>query len=136
MTGILLLTHGRFCEGIVEGVEMLMGEPEKLECLKLCSDDDVMLYRNQVAECIKRLDDGDGVLILTDLLGGSPYNAAASWLNQFSAECITGVNLPMVLEALQAREEMPVRELAEHCIRTAVEGIINVKKHLGLENEG
>jgi len=132
LTGILLLSHGRFCEGIIEGVEMFMGEVEKLECLKLCSDDDVMLYRNQVAEYIKKLDDGDGVLILTDLMGGSPYNAAASWLNQLSAECVTGVNLPMVLEALESRGDMPVQELAEHCIKVAMDGIVNVKRHLGL----
>ena len=132
MTGILLLTHGQFCEGISEGVKMFMGEAEKLECLKLCADDDVMIYRNQVADHIKKLDDGDGVLILTDLMGGSPYNVAASWLNQLSAECVTGVNLPMVLEALQAREDMPVQELAEHCIKAATDGIVNGRRHLGL----
>lgn len=134
MTGILLLTHGRFCEGLAESVEMFMGEVEKMEYLKLCSDDDVAVYRKQVMEYVQRLDDGDGVLVLTDLLGGSPYNVAASCLNQISAECITGLNLPMVLEALEMRESMPVQELAEHCIKAAAGGIINVRKHLGLEN--
>lgn len=134
MTGILLLTHGGFCEGLMESVEMFMGEVEKLECLKLCSDDDVAVYRNQVMESVRKLDDGDGVLVLTDLLGGSPYNVVASCLNDISAECLTGLNLPMVLEALELRRSMPVQELAEHCIKAATEGIINVKRHLGIEN--
>ena len=63
---------------------------------------------------------------------GCPKELGRELAEKLSAECVTGVNLPMVLEALQAREDMPVQELAEHCIKAATDGIVNVRRHLGL----
>ena len=94
MIGVLLVTHGNFSEAIIKSMELVFGRQEKLEALTLNHGDDVEELTRQVKERAKELDDGEGVLVLVDLLGGSPCNVTASCLKQEGLECVTGLNLP------------------------------------------
>ena len=76
MTGILLVTHGNFANGIVDSVEMLCGPQKNLRVKSLRIADDVEVYAEEVKQAAAEMNEGEGVLILADLLGGSPANAA------------------------------------------------------------
>ena len=89
MIGVLLVTHGNFSEAIIKSMELVFGRQEKLEALTLNHGDDVEELTRQVKERAKELDDGEGVLVLVDLLGGSPCNVTASCLKQEGLECVT-----------------------------------------------
>ena len=132
MIGILLATHGSFGEGIMESAEMVMGHSEKLKTIKLLQDDDVTEFRERLVSCLDELDDGDGVLVMLDILGGSPYNVAAASIPGHHVECLTGLNLPMLLEAVDSRERCSLKELAEESAQAAKNGVIDVKDYLGL----
>lgn len=130
MVGILLVTHGDLGEGIVDSITLIAGQPEKLEVLTLKQSDNVITFKEKVRCKINELDEGDGVLILVDMLGGSPYNVAAASLGEEHAECVTGLNLPMVLQILDSRNSSSLEELVDTCIQSAKEGIVNVRKHV------
>ena len=132
MIGILLATHGLFCEGIKESVEMVMGDSRKLRAIKLKQEDDVSEFKDALVRNVAELEDGDGVLVLLDVLGGSPYNMAASIIQDHHVECVTGLNLPMLLEALECRESVGLKDLAARCMKAGTEGIIDVRQHLGI----
>ena len=83
MIGVLLVTHGNFSEAIIKSMELVFGRQEKLEALTLNHGDDVEELTRQVKERAKELDDGEGVLVLVDLLGGSPCNVTAFILTLF-----------------------------------------------------
>lgn len=134
MIGILLVTHGTLGEGIADSVALIVGEPEKLEVLTLKQSDNVMTFKEKVGCKLKELDDGDGVLVLVDMLGGSPYNVVAASLGEKHAECVTGLNLPMVLEALDSRTNNLLEEVVDICMQSAKEVIVNVRKHVSIKN--
>lgn len=131
MIGILLATHGKFAQGIRESVEMLMGEIASLDTICLEEGEDISAFTSGIDAKIKELDDGDGVLLLVDIVGGSPFNVCAMALSKNSqCECITGLNLPMLVGALDAREYMSLKELKTELISNAKDGIRDVREAL------
>ncbi|GAA0078973.1 PTS sugar transporter subunit IIA [Clostridium sp. CTA-5] len=135
MVGILLVTHGKFSEEILKSAELIVGKQEKILTLGLQHGDSVEILGDKVKESIETLEDGDGVLVLVDLMGGSPYNVVAlnsSKLSDINFRCITGVNLPMLLEAITMREIYELDDLANHCIETGLTGIKELFKEMEL----
>lgn len=131
MTGILLATHGKFAEGILDSARMLMGEVEAIDTVTLEEGENVESFTAKMTEKIERLNDGDGILILVDILGGSPFNAAATNLLKMDCcECITGLNLSMLLGALDAREYTDIKSLADELVKSGQDGIVDVRKRL------
>lgn len=129
MIPILLVTHGSFAPSLIRTSEMLVGKSKKLEAITLESNDDVRMFQKRIKEKLQELDEGEGVLVFVDLLGGSPYNAVASSLNE-KVECLTGLNLSMLLTALEARDYCNLEELKEECRKAALESVVSVKEHL------
>ena len=82
-------------------------------------------------ERAKELDDGEGVLVLVDLLGGSPCNVTASCLKQEGLECVTGLNLPMLISLLEEREDGTLRSMPKVAMEAGKTGIVNVKQLIG-----
>ncbi|MBN7573502.1 PTS mannose transporter subunit IIAB [Clostridium sp. 2-1] len=126
MIGILLVTHGKFSEEILKSAELIVGKQDKILTLGLEHGDSIEVLGDKVRESIKLLDNGEGVLVLADLLGGSPYNVVALNSNKISNikfKCITGVNLPMLLEAITMRESYELDELTAHCMEAGVMGV-------------
>lgn len=114
MIGILIVTHGNLGKELLATAELIMGKAENAEAIALNYQDDIRVLKDQVAASIERLDTGDGVVVFTDLFGGSPNNSVASNLKDMDFKAITGTNLPMVIECITARESMDADELIKH----------------------
>lgn len=132
MIGILLITHGEFAAGIKNCAELLLGSMDSVETVSLRLGEDIREFRERVENALVKLDKGAGILVLTDVVGGSPYNTVASYMKQYHIECVTGLNLPMLVEAYTCRNEMKLEDLVEDCMSEAVQGIVNVKERLKL----
>lgn len=107
MTGILLITHGEMAAGIMDSLQLIMGEQTDYLTMGLKHGDDIGIFNEKIQEAIIQLDQGKGVLVMTDLFSASPYNQAAMCFNQLKGQhtyrLLSGVNLPMVIEAFNQR---------------------------------
>ena len=112
MVGILVVTHRRLAEEFIATAELIVGEIDK--CVGLSLDPDLPAddLRQQITQAMDEVNDGDGVIVLTDMFGGTPSNLSLSFLNQEGIEVVTGVNLPMLLKLAQSRQDHKVDELA------------------------
>ncbi len=113
MIGLILVTHGRLAEQFVHAMEHVVGEQEKVATVCIGPDDDVEQRRAEISDAIPAVDDGKGVIILTDLFGGTPSNLAISLLDTGKVEVIAGINLPMLIRLAGARKCMSVTEAVE-----------------------
>ena len=112
MVGILVITHQRLAEEFIATAALIVGDIENCVGLSLDPDLPVEDLRQQIDEAMDRVNDGDGVIVLTDMFGGTPSNLSLSFLNNEGIEVVTGVNLPMLLKLAQSREGHRVDELA------------------------
>ncbi|WP_022852757.1 PTS sugar transporter subunit IIA [Thermodesulfatator atlanticus] len=111
MTGIIIAGHGRLPEEILTICAFILGKIQNVESVAIDPSEPPEEIHNRLAEAIKRLDQGQGVVILTDLFGGTPSNIALSFLQKGRIEVVSGVNLPMVIKAIQ-HQDSPAAELA------------------------
>lgn len=119
MVGVLVISHGRFAEELVNAATMIVGEIEGLGALSLGWHDDVGVAEKKLSEAIQRVDTGKGVLLMTDMFGGTPTNLALSVLEEGRVEIVTGVNLPMLIKCTNLRDETDLPSVAA---RIAEEG--------------
>ena len=109
MIGLVLVTHGRLASEFIVAMEHVVGPQEKVAAICIGPDDDMEERRGQIAQAIKAVDDGTGVIVLTDLFGGTPSNLAISLMKSDKIEVIAGVNLPMLIRLEGARKAVDVR---------------------------
>jgi PTS system mannose-specific IIA component len=109
MIGLVLVTHGRLALEFITAMEHVVGPQQRIEGICIGPEDDMEGRRNDIAEAITRVDEGAGVIILTDLFGGTPSNLAISLMKSASIEVIAGVNLPMLIRLEGARKNMDVK---------------------------
>ncbi len=132
MIGILVVTHGYFGKELINSLTMITGAQKKCEALSLRPEDEVTLLKEHVNEKIEEMDDGNGILILTDIIGGSPFNVCSSYLKNQNVEVLTGVNLPMLIEACELRDTKSLADMKKKlCIDTR-NGIIVVRDEFHL----
>jgi len=129
MVGVLILTHGKLADGLKNSVEMIMGQNDSFNTLGLYEGDDFTEFKEKVLEQICELDSGEGVIVLVDLFGASPYNSVMFNYQEIkrrekNVRLITGVNLPMVIESLNARNYTSIDKLYEEVMQM---GINNIK---------
>jgi len=129
MIGVLILTHGKLADGLKNSVEMIMGQNDSFNTLGLYEGDDFTEFKEKVLEQICELDSGEGVIVLVDLFGASPYNSVMFNYQEIKrrekiVRLITGVNLPMVIESLNARNYTSIDKLYEEVMQM---GINNIK---------
>jgi mannose PTS system EIIA component len=127
MIGAVIVTHSRIGERLIEAVEFLVGKMEGIIAVSVDLETNVFEARRRIAEAVKQVDQGDGVLILTDLFGGSPSNIALSFLNPQRIDVITGVNLPMVITFRNKREGSSLLELAKSIQLSGVRSIARAR---------
>uniref|UniRef100_A0A7C4MSF5 PTS fructose transporter subunit IIA n=1 Tax=Desulfatirhabdium butyrativorans TaxID=340467 RepID=A0A7C4MSF5_9BACT len=114
MIGILIVTHSNLGAALIEAAQFIIGSlPEKLEAVSIDLREDAELLRKKIASAIKRLDGREGILILTDMFGGTPSNLSYSFLEEGKIEVISGVNLPMVIRSITLRKSLSLAELGE-----------------------
>lgn len=112
MIGMILVTHGNLAEEFVNAMVHVVGDQSSVATICIGPNDDMERRRSEIAEAIVAVDSGDGVIILTDLFGGTPSNLAISLMEAGRVEVIAGINLPMLIRLAKARECMSVREAA------------------------
>src|SRR5690606_3143224 len=103
MIGLVLVTHGRLAEEFLHAVEHVVGPQEKFETGCSGADDDMEQRRRDIVDAVARAESGRGVIILTDMFGGTPSNLAISVMKEGEIEVIAGVNLPMLIKLSSVR---------------------------------
>jgi PTS system mannose-specific IIA component len=113
MIGILIVTHRRLGDALIEAAEFILGtRPEALVSVSIDLNESADVLRGKIADSIKKVKSEHGVLILTDMFGGTPSNLSYSFLEEGHIEVISGVNLPMLIQAASTRDKMNLEELA------------------------
>ena len=112
MIGGVIVTHGQLANELVSAAEMIVGDIHHITAVSIGWHDDVDVARDEVERAIQRVDVGSGVLLLTDMFGGTPTNLAATFLDQASVEVVTGVNLPMVIKLATQDKDAQLGDLA------------------------
>ena len=115
--GVIVVTHGRLAEELVAAARVIVGRADHLRALSIGWNDDVDAARELVRQTLAGCDEGGGVLLLTDMFGGTPTNLSLSFLSPETAEIVTGVNLPMVVKCANLERELAaglsLRQIAE-----------------------
>jgi PTS system mannose-specific IIA component len=103
MIGLILVTHGKLAEEFVAAMQHVVGKQEAVKTVCIGPNDDMEARRSEISAAIKAVDAGQGVIILTDLFGGTPSNLAISLMKKDKVEVIAGINLPMLIRLAKAR---------------------------------
>ena len=112
MIGVVVVSHGRLADEFVAATEHVVGPMDALLAVCIGPDDDMEKRRADIREAIADADRGEGVLVLTDMFGGTPSNLAISLLDPGKVEVIAGVNLPMLIKLVEARSRADLDSLA------------------------
>jgi PTS system mannose-specific IIA component len=109
MIGIVLVTHGALAQEFKSALEHVVGPQEQVETVCIGPDDDMEVRREDIIKAVKAAGTGDGVVILTDMFGGTPSNLAISVMKSVEAEVIAGVNLPMLVKLARVRSDKDIK---------------------------
>lgn len=113
MIGLVLVTHGRLAEEFVAAMEHVVGAQQGVFPICIGADDDMEQRRAEIIDAVKKADSGSGVVLLTDMFGGTPSNLAISVMEQGKVEVIAGVNLPMLIKLASVRGSGSIAEVVE-----------------------
>jgi PTS system mannose-specific IIA component len=108
MIGLVLVTHGRLAVEFRAALEHVVGAQSAIETISIGADDDVERRRQDILDAVGRVNDGSGVIVLTDMFGGTPSNLAISVMETGKVEVIAGLNLPMLIKLASIRGEKPL----------------------------
>lgn len=131
MFPILITTHGNLGKELIETSKLIMGEQKELYFCSLHQGDDYAAWREELEKVLIKIDTGKGVLVLVDLFGGSPSNSIALLLKKRNVNCITGANLPILIEALSNRDRVStIEELVDCCVHIGKDSIFDLSSFL------
>ena len=129
MIGLVLVTHGRLAAEFVTAMEHVVGPQDAIEAICIGPDDDMERRRQDILEAANRVDTGSGVILLTDMFGGTPSNLAISVMEQTKAEVIAGLNLPMLIKLASVRTRQSLED-AVACAQEAGRKYISVASYV------
>jgi mannose/fructose/sorbose-specific phosphotransferase system IIA component len=133
MVGIIAVSHGLYAKALIRTVEMVYGKQDKIKAICLEQGESMESLQNKISMAIKKLETKE-VLILVDLLGGTPYNVSSIGLDNSDMNVITGLNMPMILEILPFRNES-LEKISFLATEAGKNGIINVKEKFEILNK-
>jgi PTS system mannose-specific IIA component len=110
MIGLVIVTHGGLALEFRSALEHVVGPQTQLETVSIGPDDDMSVRRGQILDAVRRTNNGEGVIILTDMFGGTPSNLAISVMDEASVEVIAGINLPILVKLASVRGELNLTE--------------------------
>ena len=113
MIGLILVTHGKLAEEFVHAMQHVVGRQDAVATVCIGPNDDMEARRREIADAVKSVDGGSGVIILPDLFGGTPSNLAISLMEAGKVEVIAGINLPMLIRLAKARTCMTLQKATE-----------------------
>jgi PTS system mannose-specific IIA component len=125
MIGLVLVTHGKLAVEFRAALEHVVGAQAQIETISIGPDDDVERRRQDILDAVRKVDDGVGVILLTDMFGGTPSNLAISVMDAGKIEVIAGANLPMLIKLASVRGEKQLAD-AVTCAQEAGRKYINV----------
>ncbi|MEK7725264.1 MAG: PTS sugar transporter subunit IIA [Acidobacteriota bacterium] len=111
--GGVIVSHGRLAGELLAAAETVVGELKHIAAVSIGWNDDVETAKDEISKAIKKVSTGNGVLLLTDMFGGTPTNISAMFIADGQIEIVTGVNLPMVIKLASQHKEMSLLEMAE-----------------------
>ena len=129
MIGLVLVTHGRLADELRSAMEHVVGPQRNVATVCIAADDDIEARRADVQASIDSVDTGDGVVLLTDMFGGTPSNLAISMMNREGVEVISGVNLPMLVKFAKVRSSQTLGECVD-CAQAAGRKYIAAASHV------
>lgn len=129
MIGLVIVTHGRLAEEFALAMEHVVGPQEAVRAICIGPEDDMEKRRKDILAACRAVDAGDGVILLTDMFGGTPSNLAISVMEQTHAEVIAGLNLPMLIKLASVRGRMNLID-AVACAQEAGRKYISVASYL------
>ncbi len=133
MIGLLIVTHCDLGKEFLNAAEFIVGRIEAVDTLSITQTSDSEKIRKSIEEKVAALNTGQGVLILTDMFGGTPSNLSLSFLKEDKVEVLTGVNLPMIIAIVQNRSGLTLDEVAGKALDAAKVGISQAGKLLESE---
>jgi PTS system mannose-specific IIA component len=110
MIGMVLVTHGRLAAEFRSALEHVVGLQKQIETIMIGPDDDMDLRRSEIIDAVRLVDSGDGVVVLTDMFGGTPSNLAISVMGTGRTEVVAGINLPMLIKLASVRGDCDLRQ--------------------------
>jgi PTS system mannose-specific IIA component len=113
MIGMVLVTHGRLADEFIAALEHVVGPQRAVRGVCIGPDDDVEMRRKEILDKVAEVDEGEGVVVLTDMFGGTPSNLAISIMDKAKVEVIAGINLPMLIKLASLRDKGDLRKAVE-----------------------
>ena len=113
MIGMVLVTHGRLATEVRAALEHVVGPQDQFETVTIEPEDDMEARRGDIMRAVARADSGSGVVLLTDMFGGTPSNLAISCMNGAQVEVLAGINLPMLIKLARVRDEAALPDAVE-----------------------
>jgi len=135
MVGILIVTHGELATELLRTAQEIVGKLPCVEVVSIHAAEHIEKARKKIEALLQRVNDGSGVLILTDLFGGTPSNLVLSYLEAGRVEVVTGVNLPMLMKLPSLREERDLRALADKLARYGQRNILVASEFLAKQGK-
>jgi PTS system mannose-specific IIA component len=129
MIGMVLVTHGHLADEFIAALEHVVGPQSNIAGICIGANDDMERRRQEIIDTVARVDDGSGVVLLTDMFGGTPSNLAISVLDRANVEVVAGINLPMLIKLASVRGKSKLAE-AVTAAQEAGRKYINVASHL------
>jgi PTS system mannose-specific IIA component len=114
--GAVLVSHGQLGNELLAAAETVIGQQPDIRAVSIDWHDDVEVAKAQIARSIEEVSDGNGVVVLTDMFGGTPTNIAAMFLKPGEVEIVTGASLPMIVKAATLDNELPLAEFAQRIV--------------------
>ncbi len=123
MIGILIISHCDVGRELLKAAEFILGKLEAADAIAITQTTETQKTLNLISEKIKKLDRGHGVLILTDMFGGTPTNLSLSFFKENKVDILTGINLPMLIDIAQNRTNLSLSDLGEKAVATGKKNI-------------
>lgn len=137
MIGLVLVSHGKLAAGLIDAMQMITGEQQAVRAIGLLETEDVEGLMDKILQAINEVDSGEGVLIMVDLFGASPFNASARLALSYpdrALEVVTGMNLAMLVELVVQREGMSLNDAVELVLQVAPESVRRLSSIKGFEH--
>jgi len=136
MVGILVISHGNLAEALISSAEFIVGNLDRIRGVPVWPKDQEKEVKDRIQKKLAEVDDGEGIVVLTDVLGGTPTNISLSCFENEKVEVVTGVNLPMLLALSSNRKGKTMEEVSRLAKKSGQRSIILAKKLLGLRRGG
>lgn len=116
MIGIVIVTHGRLAQETIVAMEHMVGPQQNLRAISIGPEDDIEKRRREVGAAIRSVDRGRGVVVATDMYGGTPCNTALTWLERGHVEVLAGYSLPSLIKLIDVRTRVPLEQAVAQAI--------------------